>query len=178
MPHLWFETTQGDWAIQTLSGESCLKLGNGAEARLEATPGETAAEEIRILPAANGAGPQSWVLLGSRTVPVHINGEPLWLGLRTLRDKDEIRVGSERCFFSTEELAHVVPFQGLAQPAFCPRCKQRIEPGDLSVCCPNCRSWHHQTDKFPCWRYSEFCALCLQQSTALDTDYSFTPETL
>jgi hypothetical protein len=83
-----------------------------------------------------------------------------------------------RCFFSTEELAQIVSFPGLAQTAFCPRCKQKVEPGDPAVVCPHCHAWHHQSEKYPCWTYGATCALCQVQSTALDAGYAWTPEKL
>jgi len=95
-----------------------------------------------------------------------------------LDDQDEILAGGHRLFFSTEELARVVSFPGLAQPAFCPRCKQKIDLGDQAVCCPSCRAWSHQSEKFPCWTYAQTCALCQQQSTALDAGFNFNPATL
>jgi hypothetical protein len=72
----------------------------------------------------------------------------------------------------------VTPYPGAEQPAFCPRCKQRLERADLAVKCPRCRAWHHQSEKFPCWTYDSTCALCQHQLTALDAGYSWTPEEL
>ncbi|MBM4093116.1 MAG: hypothetical protein FJ276_27460 [Planctomycetes bacterium] len=50
--------------------------------------------------------------------------------------------------------------------------------GAPAVCCPICRAWHHQTDERPCWTYSDFCAACPAQRTALDGRLSRTPEDL
>lgn len=138
-------------------------------------PGPT---DIRILPPdATGVAP-SWTLLGGREASLRVNGHPLALGIRILRDRDEVSIAGQRCFFSMEELARVVAFPGLAQPACCPRCKQRVEPGDLAVACPRCHAWHHQSEEFPCWTYDSTCALCQLQATALDAGYSWTPELL
>jgi hypothetical protein len=127
----------------------------------------------------DGAGVSpSWTLLGGRETTLRINGQPLVLGIRALRDRDEISIAGQRCFFSMEEFARVVLFPGLAQPACCPRCKQKVEVGDLAVACPHCRAWHHQSEKFPCWTYDSTCALCQLQNTALDAGYAWTPERL
>ena len=133
---------------------------------------------VLLLPSGRAGTSPRWTLLAGSATGVHINGVPLALGIRVLADKDEIRAAGHRLFFSTEELARVVPFPGLAQPAFCPRCKQQIQPGDLAVCCPSCRAWSHQSEKFPCWTYDQSCALCQRQSTALDAGFSFNPATL
>jgi hypothetical protein len=131
-----------------------------------------------VLPA-EGAGPSpTWALLAGPSATLRVNGQPLVLGIRVLRDRDEISFDGHRGFFSTEELAQIVPFPGLPQPAFCPRCKQKMETGDLAVVCPHCRAWHHQSEKYPCWTYGGTCALCQVQSTALDAGYTWTPEKL
>lgn len=176
--HFWIEAAERDWAIQTPTGECCVRLGDGVEARLTPPYGQLAAEDVRVLPVAKGAGSPEWVLVAGQQVRLHLNGEPLQLGLRVLRHKDEIRIGGQRCYFSTEELAKVIAFEGLAQPVFCPRCKEKIEPGDLCVRCPNCGAYHHQSERFPCWTYAPTCAVCGQQSTELDAGYSWTPEML
>ena len=41
---------------------------------------------------------------------MRVNGLPLALGIRALNDRDEIVAGVHRMFFSTEELARVMPF--------------------------------------------------------------------
>jgi hypothetical protein len=120
----------------------------------------------------------AWTMVGGREASLRVNGQPLVLGVRVLRDRDEISIAGQRCFFSTEELALVVPFPGMAQFICCPRCKQKLEPGTSAVACPHCRAWHHQSEEFPCWTYDATCALCQLHSTALDAGYSWTPELL
>jgi hypothetical protein len=132
---------------------------------------------VLIQPAAS-AGPATWVLLAGRATDVRVNGSDLALGIRALQDKDEVTVAGHRLFFSTEQLAGVAPFAGSEQPAFCPRCKQRLERGEPAVRCPRCHAWHHQSERFPCWNYDSTCALCQEQLTALDAGYSWTPEDL
>ena len=177
MPHFWISNAEGEWAIQLLAEESCLAVA-GHDVRLTRPAGEPHPSEIRIMPPDATSMSPSWTLLGGREASLRVNGQPLALGIRVLRDRDEISIAGQRCFFSTEELARVAAFPGLAQIVFCPRCKQKVEPGEPAVACPHCRAWHHQSDKFPCWTYATTCALCQLQSTALDAGYSWKPEHL
>ena len=132
----------------------------------------------QILRRNSGDGEHWFVLTRPENSLVLINGIPLAAGLRNLRDRDELRIGSgERMFFSTESLACAEPFPGLAHEIFCPRCKQEIAPQSVAVRCPQCAAWHHQSEEFPCWTYSERCALC-DQSSSLETGYRWTPENL
>jgi hypothetical protein len=178
MPHFWFANGAGKWGIQSLAGESC--LGESTEHDVQFTPpvDQPGLAEIRLLPPEAAGVSPSWTLLGGRDATVRVNGEPLVLGVRVLRDRDEISFAGHRCFFSTEELVRIVSFPGLAQPAYCPRCKQKMEVGESAVACPHCHAWHHQTEKFPCWTYDTTCALCQLHSTALDAGYAWTPEIL
>ena len=179
MAHVWLTTNAaGEWGIQPLAGECCLAGTAGQVLRLTPPASGPGLDDVRILPPdAAGVSP-SWTLLGGRGAALRVNGQPLALGIRALRDRDEISLAGQRCFFSTEELARIVAFPGLAQPVCCPRCKQKVEAGQLAVACPNCRAWHHQTEEFPCWTYGPTCALCQIQATALDAGYSWTPEML
>jgi hypothetical protein len=178
MAHFWTIIDESEWAIQSLAGECCLTATAGLGVRFTSPAASLDADEIRLLPPdAAGVSP-SWTLLGGRGASLRVNGQPLVLGVRALRDRDEISIAGHRCFFSTEELAGIVPFPGLAQLAYCPRCKQKMEFGVPAVACPRCRAWHHQSEKFPCWTYGSSCALCQTQSTALEAGYSWTPESL
>jgi hypothetical protein len=182
MAHIWNLIKDGAgerWVAVALAGDGCVVACYSDDLGLMSPAGVTQLEPARvlILPTSSpGAGPR-WTLLAGRGAGVRVNGRPLALGVRALADKDEILAGGRRLFFSTEELAQAVPFPGLAQPAFCPRCKQRLEPGDLAVCCPACHAWSHQSEKFPCWTYSPTCPLCAQ-GTALDAGYNFDPAAL
>ena len=71
----------------------------------------------------------SWVLIAP-PFAMRVNGQPLALGIRVLRDKDEIIEREENAplFFSTERLAAVEPFSGDA-PVVCARCRNEIAPG-------------------------------------------------
>jgi hypothetical protein len=104
-------------------------------------------------------------------------------GLCVLGDRDEIRMGGELRYFSTETLASVEAFPGAERAVFCGRCRQKIEAGTPAVCCPGCGIWYHQdesanlaeSERLPCWTYSEKCAFC-GHPTALDTVFAWTPE--
>jgi hypothetical protein len=179
MTSVFKSDSSGRWANQPLSpaGVALADVGTGlclhplADSPVPPT-------HSCIVPFSADARAAGWALLAAPGSPVRVNGRSLTLGIHALRDRDEVALGAHRVFFSTEELARVVPFPGLAQPAFCPRCKQKIEPGVPAVSCPGCRAWHHQTEKFPCWSYAPTCALCQAQSTALDAGYTWTPEEL
>jgi len=182
MAHFWkTRSAAGEsWQALALAGDGCV-VSSGADGLLFDSLAGAGLPHKRgavIVPAAVVGGRPCWALLPGREATVRINGQPVALGIRALRDRDEISVGAHRCFFSSEELAAVIPFPGLAQPAFCPRCKQKLETGEPSVACPNCHAWHHQSEKFPCWTYDATCALCRQQATALDAGYSWTPDQL
>jgi hypothetical protein len=178
MAHFWINNNDGKWAIQPLAGELSLSVSAGAEVLFALPKGQPNQAEIRLLPPEAAGVSPAWTLLAGREAPLRVNGQPLVLGIRVLRDRDEISFAGHRCFFSTEELARVVSFPGLAQAAYCPRCKQKMEVGEPAVACPHCHAWHHQTGKFPCWSYDATCALCQLHSTALDAGYAWTPETL
>jgi hypothetical protein len=123
----------------------------------------------------SGSEGERWVLIGSATVSV--NALPLLVGLHVLRDRDEIRLGEMRVFFSTETLAAVAACPAAPEPLKCPRCTQTIDTGAPAVRCPQCGVWHHQSERLPCWTYVDTCQLC-DQTTALDGTYRWTPEDL
>jgi hypothetical protein len=108
--------------------------------------------------------------------PLMVNGLPLRAGLRTLQDRDELRVpGLGPLYFSTERIARIEPLPTEPDALSCPRCRDRIAAGSPAVRCPGCGLWHHQTEDRPCWTYAETCALC-PQPTAADAGYRWTPE--
>jgi hypothetical protein len=120
--------------------------------------------------------------LPERTGNGRWNGLPLPLGVRVLRHRDEIRLGSlGTAFFSTETLARVVKYPGPAAVK-CARCGDTIETGLPAVQCPNCDVWYHQgidgagRDK-PCWTYAPTCIFC-PHGTRLDAGYQWSPEDL
>jgi hypothetical protein len=121
-----------------------------------------------------------WLLLAGDPDRVRLNGAPLPLGIRALRDRDEIRVsGLGATFYTTETLATVVAFPGPTSVP-CGRCQVAIREGEPAVACPGCGVFHHSGPcadgvERPCWIYAERCAFC-PQPTALDAGFRWTPE--
>lgn len=148
------------------------KEGGGANG-WECIPLEGEAIELAGLRlTATGKG---WLLLAEPEVRVRINGVKIPGLVRVLTDQDEISIGGGRMYFSSERLAAAVPHHGAS--VVCPRCKQAVKEGDLSVKCPGCGAVHHQSEDFPCWTYADTCTLC-PRPTALDCGYQWTPEDL
>jgi hypothetical protein len=89
-----------------------------------------------------------------------INGLPTF-PLRILVDRDEIAVGGEVLYFTTEVPASAAPFRANAGGTVaCPRCHGAMREGEIALRCPRCRRWHHQSDALPCWSYDPKCAAC------------------
>jgi hypothetical protein len=172
MAHIWV-FVGSEWAVLPLNG---MLFSLRQRRSLAQQSGESTAwrEEVLLIPTARRT--ELWVLLAGVKADVRINGIRLSLGIRCLRDRDEIRVGgTDLYYFSTESLAVAEPFPGSPPNTFCPRCRQAIAPGDAAVKCPACGVWHHKSEDLPCWTYSETCALC-SQVTAMDAGYRWTPE--
>lgn len=170
MAHLWSQSG-GQWAVQPLGGEA-VALG---------PPSPTvAAEETKrpmILRQTEG-DKEVWILLVPAETAVRVNGVPVAIGIRVVRDRDEIRVpGEPRAFFSAETPAEVVPFPEAKRGLNCQRCMQVIEPGTPAVKCPGCGAWHHQNQKLNCWTYNEVCANG-EHPTDLEAGFCWTPEEL
>ena len=172
MPHLWHIPEASDrWHVAPLdAGRVFLPLLRAEPAVNANRPVAT----IRRVPGA-GADPERWVLIAERGSGVTVNGVQLALGVRVLRDRDEIMHQSARWFFSAERLARVEAFPGAAGSVFCARCRQAVEPGSPTVRCPGCGTWYHQSESLGCWVYGEKCALCVQ-ATALDAGFRWEPE--
>ncbi len=144
-----------------------------------------------VAPCERVDGVPQWVLLCGADAQVRHNGVEMLLGLALLRDRDEVVLqrdylqGADDCrvevsnrfYFSTEQLAEVVAAPaGLSTK--CPRCKMVLATGDLAVRCPSCGAWHHQREGRPCWTYTDRCAVCHRQETALDGQLPWTPAEL
>jgi hypothetical protein len=118
--------------------------------------------------------PASWCALAASD-DVFVNGDRVRLGVRILRDRDEIRIGGVSHFFSTESLACVEAYSG--DGIQCARCQTEIASAQAAVRCPQCAVWHHEDPQaqLPCWSYRDRCARC-PQPTALDGTYRWLPE--
>lgn len=169
MAHLWIHQADG-WAVLPLERDS-LTLD---QIRHAARPGATGPGCAALRRTAHGR--EEWHLVAEPGACVAVNGLPVATGLRTLADRDELRVpGLGRLYFSSERLARVEPLPETGREVSCPRCRQRIAPLAPAVRCPGCDLWHHQSDDLPCWTYAVTCALC-QQSTEASAGFRWTPE--
>lgn len=180
MAHVWVEDTEGrDWTVWPLHDDAA-GLAPSPLARWLGT--EDDAELPRAQVARHGEGrEEEWILLACPGI-ARVNGSPLLLGTRVLRDRDEIvlHAGDRtmRCFFSTERLPRPEPFPSDRSGVRCARCKDFIAAGDPAVRCPNCDLWHHQIEGGrKCWTYLSGCASC-GHPTQLDGQYRWTPEGL
>lgn len=167
MSHFWLQDPiTREWGIVGMPGD-VLRASDTVAASFAAV--EDVDQDVSLHSVAG-----IWVLLAPEMA--RVNGSPLVGGVRVLRDRDEIRIGPIRAFFSEEELPRVVPFPGADEPVLCPRCKTPLSVGEPSVRC-SCGLWYHQSSDLPCWAYAETCSLC-DQPTALDAGYRWSPETL
>jgi hypothetical protein len=173
MAHIWVRDGS-QWSILQLDGGP-FNLAHDPPRVYVAGAAAFRDKDVLLAEASDEAG-ESWVLVAGSEADVRVNGIRLSLGIRCLRDRDEIRIEGRGIFyFSTERLAAVEPFAGSSGDAHCPRCRQKIEPGNPSVQCPACGVWYHQSEDFPCWTYSETCALC-PRTTDMDEGYRWAPE--
>jgi len=170
----------GAWTASALEGGSAGEVAlPGPLAGLRAAEFNPEHQAPVLVCNAGSAG-HEWVLV-TPTASVRVNGEPVLLNARVLHDRDEISVrGAAPVFFSTEQLACVVPFPGTDAPLRCARCRQPIEKNQLAVQCPGCRTWYHQSPDdperpYPCWTYSETCVVD-EYPTELGAGWRWTPE--
>ncbi len=201
MARLWIETAPGEWATLGLEHPQYMlglgphaRQGTGESLAAEVVPKVAAGESpLGISVAAGQLSPEAavalircgpaaariptWALIARPSVGVTINGRLLQLGLRMLRHQDEVRIGADRFYYSTEELPRVVAFPAGGRPVLCARCRQPLTEGVPAVCCPQCGTWCHSTEEMPCWRYAERCPQC-DQRTSADAGYTWTPAEL
>ena len=123
------------------------------------------------------AGQEGWLLFTPAAQPVLVNGEPVFLGVRALYDRDELRLpGAAPMYFSTEHRVAIEPFTGLAEGR-CPRCTRVIDLLSPAVRCASCKTWYHSTEARPCFSYGEspICVVC-GADAVLSAEYSWSPE--
>jgi len=174
MAHIWVDTP-GGWAVAELDGDEFVLTGErDAPVRRRRTPDGGPAGTLLLR--GDGGRQRPFVLVTGRDGPrTHVNGTPLVLGVRVLADRDALRVGQVRMFFSTETLPHAETYPADAPEVACARCRSPLRPGDPAVRCPSCGVWHHEAEGRRCWTYDSRCANC-DQPTALDTGWRWTPE--
>jgi hypothetical protein len=143
---------------------------------LEGVQGEP---RLLLLPS-HDADAERWVLTVPAGARVHVNGEPVAIGLRVLVDRDAIQLGGGACvFFTAERPAQIERLAASAERVTCARCGGEIADGAAIVRCPVCRLVHHQTDEMPCWTgyADEPFATCTQceSPAVLDGRLRWTP---
>src|SRR5689334_11592289 len=98
--------------------ENCYAIRPLGNAPLLAIPASAGPIHDPILQLGQG---ESWLFLAPPGTRAYVNGQRLSLGMRVLRDRDEILLPTsatneaaepQRMFFSTERLAIVQPFPG------------------------------------------------------------------
>jgi hypothetical protein len=163
MPHVWV-LNQGEWAV--------IEMREGRLDLTQSDPSRRFLDGLQIQHAREGH-----VLLSLFGEHVEVNGRPI-IGICRLNDRDELRRGDQRAFFSTESLPQVEPFaEDHATP--CARCRVLIEPGCPTVRCPSCGASYHQTEKSPCFDYGPECTLCSgETSLGPHQEYRWIPEGL
>ena len=173
-----FVTEAGDWVVMALKCGPYLLLGQAEQPLrpVPAGPDATVAEGLLLLREDGPSTEGSWVALKMGDAPAAVNGRPVLTGIAALRDRDELRVGAARAFFSAEELAVVRPYGDDDRPR-CPRCAGPVKPGQDAVRCPTCRVVHHELGERRCWTYAAKCSLC-DCPTALDVGLRWSPEGL
>lgn len=171
MAHLWVQLDGGQWGLLEL-GEGAYLVDGEGRSGVRAWRGGAAGDGGALLRPRPGGRP--WVLLCGAGSGVRVNGHRLLLGLRVLRDRDEIVVGRRRMAYSEERLCRVEPFQGAAAEARCGRCRQPLAKDTPSVRCPTCETWYHQGEDLLCWTYAATCRVC-GRSTELTDDYQWHP---
>jgi hypothetical protein len=170
MAHLWIRDASG-WGAQRLDGVTV-----ALRARTTPVEGQAAASDgAAWLVCADAGGAKAWALIASHGSGVRVNSRMPPGGLCVLADRDEIRLGGETRYFSTETVAAVVEFPGAERAVFCGRCRVQIDARTLAVCCPACNIWYHESADYRCWTYSESCTFC-GHSTDLERGFSWNPE--
>ena len=79
------------------------------------------------------------------------------LPFRILLDRDQIGLGAERLYFSTETPIAPLTFPQQDKEVFCGRCKGKLIRGQQFVICP-CGTAHHDTEALPCWGGFDCCS--------------------
>ncbi len=174
---IWSPDQSGMWQPVELHGTP-MELAARDGAPMVATEGM--AEPLGLLyPWSDRFGATRYVLFPLALEALRVNGRQLF-GHRLLLDRDEIlfrcSAGGGRVFFTEKSLPRVVNFKassGGGPPAFCLRCKTRIEEAQPVVLCPRCKVWYHQMEERLCWSYDKECANC-HRTTAMD--YAWKPE--
>jgi hypothetical protein len=120
-------------------------------------------------------GVECWIVVDKAGSGLRVNGVRVTTGARVLRNRDEMRLAGVpgRAWFSDECKTEVTAFDG-PEGSTCPRCKVEIKSASMSVRCPLCRVYYHQSAEYPCWTYAVTCAFD-PQPTDLEANFRWTP---
>ena len=131
---LWEWSSEGQWRAVQLAEASHVLHGTHVRLVLLSSAGKCG------LLARDGVA-----VNGSRSLP-----------FRMLDDRDEIRVGGELYYFSTDAPADVVRFVDEGKKVCCARCKNQLQEADAVIYCPACTAAHDED----CFHYAPHCAMC------------------
>jgi hypothetical protein len=170
MPHLFLQDEAREWLVLPLKDEG-YSLAQSPPVPLDGDPVGGA-----VLVRDGEAPAERWLLMTGGERRIWVNGLPLALGMRVVRDRDRIRVeGAGTVFLSTEVLPRVETFPGADTAVLCPRCRTEVEAGTAAVRCPGCGVWYHESPSFPCFTFAATCAVC-PQPTDMSAGYRWVPE--
>jgi hypothetical protein len=179
MAHIWLKDNKEEWMAMALNNDVMTLTKDGVYP-VSIVQDEKTVQGSVFIKSWQHAEEQIWLVMAGRGTRVWVNGRLLQTGIRFLKDRDDVRVHDQlSVFFSTEQLARVVPYTPGASPVFCPRCKQPLVDGTPGVQCPQCGVWEHQdeTQALECWLYAERCAVC-DHLTDLHAGFRWTPSGL
>jgi hypothetical protein len=185
--HLWIQDDHGTWTALHLEGSGWWIEADPAtpgRPRPSRTPSSDRAPAAFVTESHGPDGNSVWVLMTRPAPAVRVNATPVPTGLRTLTDRDELRVaGMTPMYFSTERLPSVEILQGTADdPGICPRCRLPLIPNRPVVRCPGCDLTYHEEETAPndeeerrnCWTYRPVCQSC-DHPTNPQAGYRWTP---
>lgn len=179
MSHIWMRDPQRAWYAFPLEAPM-LRLDDGTPRPMAECDLHRAGGAVILAHTQDARGLEQWSLLCTPGSATRVNGAPVRAGIRVLADRDAVTLGDgTTVFFSSERLAHIVPFPGEGHGTCCYRCRIVLEPGTPAVRCPapDCGFWHHQSADYPCWTYTDACPGC-GHPTAFDAGYQWSPRDL
>ena len=176
MSLLWVKNEDGAWVDHALDND-LVAIGPDAAMPMVAPDARGSHSGTLLVRSGDTHGLDRWLIICSPGSRTRVNGALLPTGVRALVDRDAIALGDRQVlFFSSEQLAQVLPFPGKDDHTSCIRCKLPLESGTPAVRCPapKCGFWHHQSDDQSCWTYTAACASC-GHSTAFDAGFQWSP---
>lgn len=194
MAQVWSELRRGEggrgqWGVVSLDGAAGgLALTGDPTRPLSHMANEAGPRGAYILRHDGRSGKARWMLYVGASAAVTVNGRAVDLGMRALRDRDEIALPRAcHLVFTADSMPRIQPFGGLGHQVACPRCTRPITIGTPAVQCPTCGVWHHEylaadvdgeDEDRQCWTYGPTCGAGCTQGTALDAGPAWTPEDL